>query len=225
MHFDLSEVWGGAGIGLSCALPSFVLGRIWKSSACFACSSIWGARNLLVHERSVLLSLEIVSSASRSLGLFQGCGVATTLIGPCIFRCNRWESPPSGDLKLNVDAAVQEGGWFYWDWGSKCIALRKGIEFVLACNLRVAWVESDSSNVIQAIGDPSFEGPEAVVIHDMKSLLANCGGGMCDRVPPEKNMVPHLLASIGLCSFSDFVGTEAVPFSISDVIQADLASS
>ena len=27
---------------------------------------------------------------------------------------------------------------------------------------------SDASNVIQAIGDPSFEGPEAIVIHDIK---------------------------------------------------------
>ncbi|GMN66424.1 hypothetical protein TIFTF001_035490 [Ficus carica] len=44
--------------------------------------SIWGACNLLVHERSVLSALEIVQ---------------------------HWVSPPFGDLKLNVDAAVQEG--------------------------------------------------------------------------------------------------------------------
>lgn len=48
---------------------------------------------------------------------------------------------------------------------------------------------------------------------------------MCNHVPREKNMVPHLLASIGLCSFSDFVGTDAVPFSISDVIKVACFSS
>ena len=119
-------------------------------------------------------------------------------MGACysVGRSVRWSPPPGEDLKLNVDAAVWSDARFFGvgaiirdarevvqaclakkiliahsPFVAECLALKEGLEFARACNLRVAWIESDAANVVHAASEQNFDGADGVLIQHIVNFM------------------------------------------------------
>ncbi|GMN47931.1 hypothetical protein TIFTF001_017114 [Ficus carica] len=93
---------------------------------------------------------------------------------------------------------------------AECLALKEGLEFSRACNLRAAWIESDAANVVHVVSEQNFDGVDGVLIQDIVNFMLDGGGRSCSHISREGNKAAHLLANHDFNS-SDFVGTDVMP--------------
>ena len=139
-------------------------------------------------------------------------------------RRSKWERPPIGMLKLNVDGAFREsdknGGWGYVirdesgdaiQSGSgrvpfasnplhmELIACVDGVKATTALGISNVILETDAQQAVWAIQGDDFR--LAVVgglVHDLKDLIAEIFTTLsANYVPRDCNKVAHELASLG----------------------------
>ncbi|PON49878.1 Ribonuclease H-like domain containing protein [Trema orientale] len=144
----------------------------------------------------------------------------------------KWYCPPSGKLKLNIDAAVDQRlgrvgvGAMIRDcnghmidvlaglipisispFGTESIAIREALSWCSNHSLSVFIVENDCWNVIESVNSLVGLSTENILVEDIQSLVYSCGVNSCHFVARESNKVAHTLAE--LCFRKDFLSLSA----------------
>ncbi|XP_066344498.1 uncharacterized protein [Miscanthus floridulus] len=167
---------------------------------------------------------EIAALSGRQATEFKQLQALTTEAPGHSRQSPRWERPPSGMLKLNVDGAFREadkdGGWGYVirdesgdviqsgagkvslainPMHAELIACMEGVKAAAAIGMNNIVPETDAQQVAWAIQGDDFR--LAVVgglVHELKVLLSVSFASVLVRYAPrECNKVAHELASIG----------------------------
>ncbi|PON91586.1 Ribonuclease H-like domain containing protein [Trema orientale] len=163
---------------------------------------------------------------------------------------SHWSPPPQfGELKLNVDAAVDKvhgtiglgliirdhlghvrGATAIRTLGhfthhiAECMAICEGTKFALRHNLAMSELENDAKNVISiihSIAPLSVNGP---LISDIISNLCMLGNVICKFVPRDRNKIAHILASFALNSPISSVWLEETPQCIAHDVMLEVSS-
>ena len=192
---------------------------------CILSWAIWSDRNKSVFANSSSEAIPIVEDSFSYLREFQRCQLMLTVKSPA--NCDtvkRWQAPPLGKLKLNVDAAFNQalnmfsvGGIIRDSYGSvfaaftivfndlvsplvgECVAIREGLNFVASLGLKVDLVETDAVNAITSIAKQQFQGIHGPVVSDICNFLASTNSKCC-WIPRDANEAAHSVAKFGLVS-------------------------
>ncbi|XP_024029463.1 uncharacterized protein LOC112093980 [Morus notabilis] len=192
---------------------------------CVLAWSIWKDRNNLVHNDISKPLNELLEDASLYLAGFQRCRVINSAPTTKVSAPTSWSAPPTGELKLNVDAAVVEQADFFSTGGvipnsngvvlgafcrrhfssvspfiAKGHAMRDGLLFAAENGWRIQMVETDALKVVSSVKTKCFSG-----LHDPGLLTG----------------VAHTLARFGLANdgFSSWV--ESLPSWLSSFVCTD----
>ncbi|PON44613.1 Ribonuclease H-like domain containing protein [Trema orientale] len=159
----------------------------------------------------------------------------------------RWQAPPSGRLKLNVDASVRTGegrigiGDVIRDyWGvvvaafsktlvgifsvddAETLAVREGFSFVAQNGLYPSVVENDSLSTIQEITNYHLLAPNGLILANIKDLLLSVSCGSYRHVLHEGNIVAHMLATSAFQFPGDMFWVFSCSFFLSTFVLNDL---
>ncbi|PON42149.1 Ribonuclease H-like domain containing protein [Trema orientale] len=152
---------------------------------------------------------------------------------------SHWRRPALGCLKLNVDAAVFEGGdaigiggiirdsegviltcWALKVTGrfdilsAELIAIREGIRLAIDFGCPLHEIESDSLLAVHVISQPQPFSVVASIVQDIIFLISSAGYGFCQHILRASNMVVHDLASFVICSLVNKVWGDSCPYFI-----------
>ncbi|CAI9769985.1 unnamed protein product [Fraxinus pennsylvanica] len=221
---------------------------------CMTAWQIWSDQNVLHHGRSVppvqhqceKVEVFLADFQSTQLSLKVSCRVSANQSG--ISRRKFWKAPPTDELILNTDAAVniEEGEIAigavvrnhrgevmvslgkvfkgnYSPLTAKILAIREGLEFVADSGLRVNIVETDSLLSVQAI---SLHPPFSQVLNvaeDCSFLMARMENCKIRHAPRQTNQVAHELALLAKNSRIDFMCCEEVPEPIVNLVNYDIS--
>ncbi|CAI9763370.1 unnamed protein product [Fraxinus pennsylvanica] len=160
-----------------------------------------------------------------------------------VSRRRFWKSPPTDELILNTDAAVniEEGvisigavirnhrgevmgsmgkviNGNYSPLTAEMLAIREGLEFAVESGLGVNIAETDSLLSVQTINLHFPFSPVLNIAEDCRILLARMGNCLVRHAPRRTNQVAHGLALLAKLSRTDFMCCEDVPESIVNLI-------
>ncbi|PON89584.1 Ribonuclease H-like domain containing protein [Trema orientale] len=159
---------------------------------------------------------------------------------------SQWRRPALGCLKLNVDAAIFEGGdaidigeiirdsegviltcWALKVTGgfdvltTELITIREGIRLAIDLGCPLHEIESDSLLAVHAISQPQPFSAIASIVQDIIFLISSAGYGSCQHILLASNMVAHDLASFAIHSLVNKVWGDSCPYFISKYVIVD----
>jgi hypothetical protein len=192
--------------------------------AVFLLNNWWHERNRVREGQKQRTAADVVALSGRQAMEIKHLQALTIEAPGHSRQSQRWERPPSGMLKLNVNGAFREadkdGGWGYVIWDesrdviqsgagkvslainpmhAELIACMEGVKAATALGINNIVLETDAQQVAWAIQGDDFR--LAVVgglVHELKVLLSDSFASVLVRYAPrECNKVAHELASIG----------------------------
>ena len=218
---------------------------------CMLLWGIWYERNKCIHGLSSREPVAVVEGVGRLLYDYQEIQKIVKS-EPSHLEENRkvlsWIPPDTNSLKLNVDAAVRDASRFSGVGGiirdnlgmalgafakriqgvhsplmAELYAIREGLRFAIESGLRASCIESDSANAITAINGLRSKAAEETIVQDIRMLLVNNGGGICQSISRQGNNVAHLLAQFSFVSPGDCFWLEETPSCVLDAVNAEMA--
>ncbi|CAI9756079.1 unnamed protein product [Fraxinus pennsylvanica] len=221
---------------------------------CMTAWQIWNDRNALYHGRRIPSVQSQGEKMEEYLEEFQAIQLSlkvpssemTNQFG--VSRRRFWKSPPTDELILNTDAAVniEEGvisigavirnhrgevmgsmgkviNGNYSPLTAEMLAIREGLEFAVESGLGVNIAETDSLLSVQTINLHFPFSPVLNIAEDCRILLARMGNCLVRHAPRRTNQVAHELALLAKFSRTDFMCCEDVPESIVNLVNYDVA--
>ena len=207
--------------------------------------AIWSNRNKLVHNDSPLSPSQVWNLTICTLEDFK---MAASLdILPSRHSQNRWEAPPQGVFKINVDGATSDHGRnssirviirdcnglvvaalskylpgrFAADQ-VEALAMEQGILLAQELQLSRVILESDALAVVQALNDNSTGNELGHILQGILPLCESFGFCSFKHVNRVFNVVAHELAQLARCGESSCLWYGVSPPAVSVLVHNDL---
>ncbi|XP_056692194.1 uncharacterized protein [Spinacia oleracea] len=212
---------------------------------------IWFCRNKFVHDQTKVDAPSTIAGFLKLVDDYRAySGKVFAPITTTQYAClssSSWVPPPSGIVKVNIDAHIMEGeyvglgvvirdmagvvlvaatrrikvGWNACT--SEAAAARYGMQVARRCGYNSIWLESDALNVVKAIDRPTIGySPLFLIYDDINMLSKSFNVFVISHVKRAGNTVAHLVARCDTKDSSELVCMETIPQSILSLAVLDL---
>ncbi|KAL5861936.1 hypothetical protein ACOSQ4_003232 [Xanthoceras sorbifolium] len=195
---------------------------------------VWNLRNCTLHQRPCIAAADLVPWCRAFLADF----VASHVVLPVVRVDNylRWIPPIFGQLKLNMDAALNHSrskiGMFSFDGVLKpniaeAKAILFGVSMVLEGGFSSFSIESDAISIINCLINGILPSSKiGVVLKDILLLLDSFGAMFSfSYVPRSANRVAHVLAKFSFDCICWQIWVKDFPSFLFDVLTEDVQLS
>ena len=186
--------------------------------------SVWWNRNLIIQKNEPKTATVLVNWALEFLSEFQGThqALSATISQLGIPHKSCWCPPPVNTFKLNSDASIRDGFHFIGLGAvirnhkgeivaalskplqgsfdvvlGEFLALREGLLLAKRLNITLKLAEVDAIAVANDVNNSEIVNCNAsFIVSDIKALLQEVGGCVCNAISRTGNTLAHVLASM-----------------------------